>query len=329
MECGTSHTVVKGNRFTCGGGGGIRVNGEGRRGLENCREYTFDNHITDNELCFLGRRHFAACGILCMFTYDNEIAHNSIHDMYYSGISCGWDWGYQETVSHHNRIEKNLIYNIGYGLLSDMGGIYVLGKQPGTVISGNVIHDVVSRFYGGWALYTDEGSSYMTIENNICYHASENCFHQHFGGQNVVRNNIFAFSEDGSVRLSKKEMHMGVLLDGNLHYLGGVPKYGRNDEFGFAHSNLSTTREMVWDKDGKTAIGFRIGDPKCPEKDTIYDLGQMNSAFHVEEDTVFADPGFVDPENFDFTLQENAPALRMGFVPIDSSDVGPRKKLQF
>lgn len=326
LERGTVGAVVRGCQFRMGGGGGIRINGAESVNAQDARQYTRDNQITDNELCLLGRRHFASCGILCMFSSGNEISHNSIHDLYYSGISCGWDWGYQETVSYDNRIEKNLIYNIGYGMLSDMGGIYTLGKQPGTVISGNVIHDVISQFYGGWALYTDEGSSYMTVENNICYNTSENCFHQHFGGQNVVRNNIFAFSRDGSVRLSDPEMHMGVLLDGNLHYLGGVPKYGRNDEFGFAHSNLSSVREIVWDADEKDPLMFRIGDPEHPQNDQTFTLDQMKQAYGVEEDTLIADPGFRDPAHFDFTLSPDSPALKLGFTPIDTSDVGPRCK---
>lgn len=327
LEAGTVGAIVRGNSFREGGGGGIRINGEGRVNAPDPRAYTWGNRITDNELSNLGRRHFAACGILSMFSYDNEISHNEIHDLYYSGISCGWDWGYQETVSHDNRIEKNHIYRIGDGLLSDMGGIYTLGKQPGTIVSGNVIHDVTSRFYGGWALYTDEGSSYMTIENNVCYNVSENCFHQHFGGQNVVRNNIFAFSRDGSVRLSKPETHMGVLMDGNLHYLGGSPKYGRNDEFGFAHSNLSTVREMIFDRQEKQPLLFRIGDPEHPEDDRTFTLEQMRVAYGVDEDTLIADPGFRDPDHFDFTLSPDSFAVGLGFVPIDTSDVGPRVRL--
>ena len=145
--------------------------------------------------------------------------------------------------------------------------------------------------------------------------------------QNVVRNNIFAFSRDGSVRLSKPETHVGVLMDGNLHYLGGSPKYGRNDEFGFAHSNLSTVREMIFDRQEKQPLLFRIGDPEHPEDDRTFTLEQMRVAYGVDEDTLIADPGFRDPDHFDFTLSPDSFAVRLGFVPIDTSDVGPRVRL--
>jgi hypothetical protein len=38
---------------------------------------------------------------------------------------------------------------------------------------------------------------------------------------------------------------------------------------------------------------------------------------------VFADPGCADLANRDFTLAADSPALKLGFRPIDVSDVGP------
>lgn len=56
-------------------------------------------------------------------TEGNTVAHNHIHHGGYTGVSVGWVWGYNRSVSQNNRIEFNHIHHIG-GVLSDMGGIY-------------------------------------------------------------------------------------------------------------------------------------------------------------------------------------------------------------
>ena len=67
--------------------------------------------------------------MLLAHSYDSEVSHNRIHDFYYSGVSCGWVWRYGESISRNNRLEFNHIYDIGHGLLSDIGGIYTLGAR--------------------------------------------------------------------------------------------------------------------------------------------------------------------------------------------------------
>jgi len=45
--------------------------------------------------------------------------------------------------------------------------------------------------------------------------------------------------------------------------------------------------------------------------------------------SVVADPLFVNPTAFDFRLQNSSPALKLGFIQIDTSQVGPRKPTVF
>lgn len=56
-----------------------------------------------------------------------------------------------------------------------------MGRQQGTVVSGNVIHNVTSSNYGGMGIYTDEGSGYITIENNVVYSCKDSCYQHHYG----------------------------------------------------------------------------------------------------------------------------------------------------
>lgn len=159
---------------------------------------TKDIRVTNNSISKYGRVFFNAVGMLVIHANSVEISHNEIHDGYYTAVSVGWVWGYSYSVTYNNKICDNLIYNIGQGWLSDMGGIYTLGNQPGTVISGNIIHNVAADpdegGYGGWGIYLDEGSSYITVEKNLAYSCGSNAYHLNYGSYNMVRNNIFVLS---------------------------------------------------------------------------------------------------------------------------------------
>ena len=190
---GCQRNRVVGNEMVDLGGGGIRIGEPGRRQEDFERNY--GNFVTDNEMHRLGRVYPPAVGVLILQSGQNRIAHNHIHDLYYTAVSVGWNWGYQETPCRENVIEFNHMHDIGQFMLSDMGAVYTLGIQKGTVIRNNLIHDVNSFTYGGWGLYPDEGSSDIVWENNVVYRTKSAGFHQHYGRENMVRNNIFAFGK--------------------------------------------------------------------------------------------------------------------------------------
>ncbi len=101
--------------------------------------------------------------------------------------------GYGPSVSEKNLVQGNLIHDVGRKVLSDMGGIYLLGPAPGTVVRGNVIRDVESFGYGRLHRRGERSA----IENNLVYRTKSGGFHQHFGRDNVIRNNIFALAREG------------------------------------------------------------------------------------------------------------------------------------
>ena len=170
-------------------GGGVSA-GEWRP-VDKTR-YVNDVVVKNCRLYNLGIRHLSSIGVLITKGYNCTIENNDIHDIEYSGVSLGWSWGFQDTFVENNRICFNKVYNIGKGNLSDMGGIYIVGKQKGTLVANNIVHDVIGRDYGAIGLYADEGCYAAIFENNIVYNVKD-CFHIHFGAFNIVKNNIFAF----------------------------------------------------------------------------------------------------------------------------------------
>jgi len=104
------------------------------------------------------------------YAHDVAIEHNEISDTSYTGISVGWGWTKTETVLANNRVHANLVHHVATRLC-DTAGIYTLSAQPGTIVSENVVRDIalsrhVDRPEHWFYLYTDEGSSFITVRDN-------------------------------------------------------------------------------------------------------------------------------------------------------------------
>lgn len=307
---------VMGNTIRDLGAGGVKINGAAARGPEHRR--TGNHRITDNIITAGGRIFHSAVGVLSMNAFQVAICHNHIYDLFYSGISCGWVWGYTDNVSHDNLIEKNHIHHLGQGLLSDMGGIYMLGVQPGTVLRGNLIYDVVKAHYGAWCIYPDEGSSHLLIEQNICYDTNGEAFHQHYGRENIVRNNIFAFGGESQIAHGRADAeHHAFTMERNIIITDGTPLFSSAYNSRLADRNPLFFANLYFDIAGRpVTFHDRNGGITLSLKEWQA-LGQ-------DHFTLVADPRCKDIAARDFTLAPDSPAFAMGFEPFDLSDVGPR-----
>ncbi len=239
---------------------------------------------------------------------DNQVVHNDIHHLYYSGVSVGWSWGYQPSSAARNVVDYNHIHDIGHGWLSDMGGVYTLGVSPGTRICNNLIHDIESATYGGWGLYTDEGSTGILLANNVVYNTKTGGFHQHYGKENLIQNNVFAFDKSSMIARTRNEDHITLNFQRNIVVIDHGDFFGGNWEGG----QYRIDQNLYW-------------DVRKPSKS----MGPMTikqwQKAGFDQHSVFADPKFTNPRRGDFSLKPGSPAEQIGFLPIDISTVGPRK----
>lgn len=266
------------------------------------RRITIDNNIMHSG----GRNIPTGAGILLTHAADNVITHNDIADFYYSGISVGWVWGYAHSPSKHNTISYNHIHHIGRGALSDMGGIYTLGASEGTVVSNNIIHHIYSYTYGGWGLYTDEGSSGITIRDNIVFDCKSSAFHQHYGRDNHITNNIFVNQLYAQLEATLEEPHLSFTFDHNIISFRKGVMYGIK----WDTVNSITDRNCYWYEGDGELMFNSLTFPQW-QKETGRDCH-----------SVVADPRFRDPSNDDYTVTNKSMMRKIGFRPFDQTKAG-------
>ncbi len=246
-----------------------------------------------------------AVGVWIGQSSDNRVSHNDIGDFRYTGVSVGWIWGYAYSPAKRNRIVFNHIHHIGWGLLSDMGGVYTLGRSEGTVVSNNVIDHIWAYDYGGWGLYPDEGSSHIVMENNLVYKTKTGGFHQHYGEGNIIRNNIIANAAVYQLQCTRVEDHLSFTFENNIvWYDRGVLMGGPWDRI-----RIKMDHNLFWDNRGE--VLFLDMPFKKWQKKTGHDRHSL-----------IADPGFKAPGNGDFTIENLKLLKRTGFVPFDYSKAG-------
>lgn len=189
------------------------------------------NTVENCTVTQVGAQFYGAVGIWCGLTAETSISDNHIFDLPYTGVSVGWMWSPVATPSRQNIISGNHIHDI-MNILSDGGGIYMLGLQPGSKILNNQIHDV--EVNAGRAesngMFLDEGITDVLVEGNLVYNIAKSPLRFHRATFNLVKDNYF-FCKDGNppIRYNTTKEEDIQKVDNKL-LSEGEPAYNRQLE---------------------------------------------------------------------------------------------------
>ncbi len=262
-------------------------------------------HLYNNIIQSGGFNYPSAVGVWIGQSGNNTVTHNDIGDFRYTGVSVGWVWGYAHSPAKNNKILYNHIHHIGWALLSDMAAVYTLGKSEGTEVSHNVVHDIYAYSYGGWGLYTDEGSSDIRMENNLVYNTKTGGFHQHYGRENIIRNNIFAFAKLYQLQCTRVEDHLSFTFDHNIVLFDeGVLLDGA-----WKKIRINMDSNLYWNTKLTEFEFAGLSFKKWQE---------LSRDVH----SLIEDPHFVNPLKHDFQFTDIRTSKKIGFIPFDYTKAG-------
>lgn len=353
IEGGSTGVDILDSYVTDVGAGGIRVGRGQPLANEPPGNRTSDVTVNNSRIVNGSQVYQAGNGVLLQNSPRFTLTNSEVAYFNHVGVTLGWVWGFtMPPATHDNTVERNHVHHVGNGVLSDLGGIYALGAQPGTKIRFNVVHDSNPYFMYGHGVYFDEGASGILLERNWVHSAFSALFMQHYGVNNTVQDNVFARTTGRCLSFATTAAGEQVLCAGHLW----DPAY-RGQQCGYTFR-----RNIVW-MDGTQGYVHAGAEGRCngsfaanvyynasgpvtstfPGSNTATFPGYpgarlnfrwVNASFAQwrasgqDGGSIVADPKFVagpDPVGArDFRLRPDSPALALGFQQTDlRTGVGP------
>ena len=215
FEHATHYNTVKNSEFLDIAYNGLQIGKFSDVGFEthlaynpaDRREICSHQLISNNLIKDCGNEDWGSVGILAGYVSDTRIEHNEICEIPYSGISVGWGWTKTVNCMKNNVIHANYIHHYAKNN-HDVAGIYTLSVQSKTEITENRIDSISTSPYAHdpnhwYYLYTDEGSSFITIKDNWC--PAEKFLKNANGPGNTWENNGPMVSEEIKMKAGRKK----------------------------------------------------------------------------------------------------------------------------
>ena len=187
----TNKCFVKSSQIDDVGGCGVMVGETVTRKDRKGRSLVCDgNAIEGNQISQCGQVLFGSVGVWVGIAKRTLVISNEIFNLPYSGVSVGWQWNDKSSGCKQNRICNNRIHDVMLEL-SDGGGIYTLGRQPGTVLSGNHISNIPANHGRAESngIFMDQGSSGILVQENVITGVKCSPLRFHLTGENTLKEN--------------------------------------------------------------------------------------------------------------------------------------------
>lgn len=264
----SSNIYINKNRFYDMYGGGVDITYE-----------SYNVYVENNVINGYGRFNTEFAGILLRRVHHCTALHNDICDGFYTAISVGWSFNYDEHTNNNLRIAYNYIHHIGQFVMADGGGIYCFGKLNDSYIEYNKIHDVFTWYQNHntnmamCGIYCDSGTAYLIIRYNLSY--CTDYFYHGSSNYNVnFFNNIFAYPRKN------------VAIKDNTNY-----KYEKT--ILWQHNIFLTDKPLLFEDKTHMNVFHR---------NFITGIANANFQKIIDDSNVFGDNPFTDSDNADFSF---------------------------
>ncbi|MBT3272674.1 MAG: right-handed parallel beta-helix repeat-containing protein, partial [Spirochaetales bacterium] len=329
--------TVTGCTFSESGDSAICLVGEYESTTGTQKPFPFECRVENNHIHHCGEYGKQIAGVYISRAKRVTVGHNLIHDMSRAGICIGdGTWGGH--VIEFNHVHDTCRQTHDHGPFNSWGRERYwslvhshFGPDKGNcIVAGDVKFDAMETTairnnyfveHKGWGIDLDDGSSNYELYNNICIGVSVKLRE---GAYRTVRNNIWINPANPS------SFHVGN-IDNHDRYIHNItvmnPAYSRG-EHDFDFKSATTGNEIYaitmppvngpwleeingncyWNPSERfvARIRPRGGDPRDIELEEWQAMG-----FDIS--SVCADPLFVDPEQGNYHVRADSPALRVGF----------------
>ncbi|MBU4272913.1 MAG: right-handed parallel beta-helix repeat-containing protein [Planctomycetes bacterium] len=325
--------VIRGNQIAYAGHCGVGLIGKVE--YRTVVQHPLCNEITDNHIHHCGVFNKVAVGVFCGVSDGNVIGHNLIEQMPHHAINLG-NHGYGRNIVEFNDIRHTCQESLDNAAVNcwmeNNDRVKRAAERSGHVFRFNRIADTPGQVAFG--LYLDNTSSNCLVYGNIILRSGLSGIRINGGKNNLIENNIIVSGgSEGLVGIDFWNPATAIwpqmkgFMTANRFSRNIVYCSGGNANLVIIHidDHVEDVPRVLGDSDYNLFFAAAGGREVVLLPTGTLSLAQWKNMGY-DTHSLVADPLFVDPAHDDYRLKPNSPALKLGFQPIDVTQIGPRAK---